>query len=318
MIKTNKNGFTIAEMTVVLLIMCVILAVMAPVMTTRMRPVNQNTPPSIWKYIEGSGTSDIYYGTKNLQRIILGESSVNSTDNARLIINSSDNNPNHLLLKNNSSFAGVLQLGNGNNILLGNLKNSTEPANRSIAIGKNITSTGRNSVSIGYETQVTADYSVAIGSGAKVSSPNTIVLGTNTETVNIPGYLQVQATSYPSDKRLKYVGKESVDGLDKVKKLKVYNYIYKKDAKKVPHVGVLAQDLQKIFPNAVKKGADGFLSIRTDDMFYAVINAVKELDTKISTLIKHDDEKELRIKKLEEENKALNARLKVLESKLNK
>ena len=74
--------------------------------------------------------------------------------------------------------------------------------------------------------------------------------------------------------------------------------------------------MQKVFPNAVKKGSDGFLSIRTDDMFYALINAVKEIDTKISTLLKHDDEKELRIKKLEEQNKALELRIKELENKI--
>lgn len=87
-----------------------------------------------------------------------------------------------------------------------------------------------------------------------------------------------------SDRRLKYVGTESTSGLDKIRQLKVFNYTYKKDDKKVPHVGVIAQDLQKVFPNAVKKGSDGFLTIRKEDMFYALINAVKELDAKITAL----------------------------------
>ena len=112
-----------------------------------------------------------------------------------------------------------------------------------------------------------------------------------------------------SDRRLKYVGKENSDGLAKLRQLKIFNYTFKKDEKKTPHVGVMAQDLQKVFPNAVKKGADGFLTIRMEDMFYAVINAIKELDARVTALEKEN-------KMLKEQNKALDARLKALEAKI--
>ena len=105
-----------------------------------------------------------------------------------------------------------------------------------------------------------------------------------------------------SDRRLKYVGKENTSGLDKIRQLKVFNYTLKIDEKKTPHVGVIAQDLQKIFPDAVKKGVDGFLSIRFEDMFYAMINAIKELDSRITAL--------------EKENAELKKRLEVLEAKI--
>ena len=82
----------------------------------------------------------------------------------------------------------------------------------------------------------------------------------------------------------------------------MFNYTFKKDTTKTPHVGVIAQDLQKVFPNAVKKGADGFLTIRMEDMFYAVINAIKELDSRMTAL--------------EKENKELKARLDRLEAKV--
>ncbi len=103
----------------------------------------------------------------------------------------------------------------------------------------------------------------------------------------------------------------------------VFNYTFKKDEKKTPHVGVIAQDLQKVFPDAVKKGVDGFLTIRFEDMFFAMINAIKELDTRVTTLQKEnqqlteilkqvqDDNKELK-----NDNKKLDARLKVLEEKI--
>ena len=112
-----------------------------------------------------------------------------------------------------------------------------------------------------------------------------------------------------SDRRLKYVGKEITSGLDKIRQLKIFNYTYKKDTTKTPHVGVIAQDLQKVFPNAVKKGADGFLTIRMEDMFYAVINAIKELDAKYQA-------QEKRITAIEKENKELKARLDRLEAKV--
>ena len=103
-----------------------------------------------------------------------------------------------------------------------------------------------------------------------------------------------------SDRRLKYMGKESTSGLDKIKQLKVFNYTFKKDKTKTPHVGVIAQDLQKVFPDAVKKGTDGFLSIRFEDMFYAMINAIKELDLKYQAQEKRINELEARIERLED------------------
>ena len=102
-----------------------------------------------------------------------------------------------------------------------------------------------------------------------------------------------------SDYRLKYVGKEFTSGLDKIRALKVFNYTFKKDKTKEPHVGVMAQDLQKVFPDAVKKGADGFLTIRMEDMFYAVINAVKELDSRVTALEKENAELKVRLERLE-------------------
>ena len=66
---------------------------------------------------------------------------------------------------------------------------------------------------------------------------------------------------------------------------------------------VYAQDLQKVFPNAVMKGEDGFLRIRWEDMFYAMINAIRELDVRTANdttvLKKQNQELEKRIAKLE-------------------
>lgn len=128
-------------------------------------------------------------------------------------------------------------------------------------------------------------------------------------------------TATDSDRRLKYVGTPNNAGLDKIRQLKVFNYVYKKDKAKTPHVGVIAQDLQKIFPDAVMKGEEGFLKIRMEDMFYALINAVKELDAKITELtnqVKILQEQNKYIikqnKQIMQENKEIKARLKALEA----
>ena len=110
-------------------------------------------------------------------------------------------------------------------------------------------------------------------------------------------------SDFPSDRRLKNVGKEFKAGLAELKKLDLYNYTYKEDKNKTPRVGVMAQDLQKIFPDAVIKGEDGFLRIRMEDMFYAVINAVKELDIRTSAQEKKIQELEKRIEELEKKIK---------------
>ena len=122
-----------------------------------------------------------------------------------------------------------------------------------------------------------------------------------------------------SDRRLKNVGDVFHDSLKKIEQLKIYNYTYKNDPEKTPHVGVIAQDLQKVFPNAVMKGEDGFLRIRWDEMFYAMINAIKELDVRTSNdaaaLRKENSELKKQVSAMQYQIKNLEKRLDKLESR---
>ena len=104
--------------------------------------------------------------------------------------------------------------------------------------------------------------------------------------------------------------------MDKIRELKVFNYTFKQDETKEPRVGVIAQDLQKIFPDAVKKGAEGFLTIRMDDMFYAMVNAIKELDARLTALEKENSELKQAVQKMQQDNAKQEARLKALEAKI--
>lgn len=121
-----------------------------------------------------------------------------------------------------------------------------------------------------------------------------------------------------SDRRLKNIGSQSLAGLKEISKLNVYNYIYKNDAKKLPQIGVIAQDLRKVFPNSVLKDQDGYLSIKWDEMFFASINAIKELDKKIVALVKRTTVVESQIAQLENENASLKSQVENLSIRIDK
>ena len=119
-----------------------------------------------------------------------------------------------------------------------------------------------------------------------------------------------------SDIRLKNVGEKFTAGLDEIKQLKVYNFTFKNDVNKLPQVGVMAQDLKTIFPNAVTKGEDGYYRIRWSEMLYAAVNAVKALNSKIEALANKIATDKERIATLKRDNAEMYAKLDKLAEEL--
>ena len=192
----------------------------------------------------------------------------------------------------------------------------------SVAIGYATTAKHNNSIAIGYTATTTASNQIVLGnSKTSVYIPGKLIVGNYSFLgINVPNgtssvWLQATkgtgsyghgwvydseetghafentkdfslstAMSYSSDKRLKDIIGENLDAMDKINRIKVYNYTFKKDDLKTPHVGVIAQELQKVFPNAVTKDENGYLQIRHEDMFFTMINALKELDAKIKQI----------------------------------
>ncbi|MBD5401835.1 hypothetical protein HDR58_03400 [bacterium] len=128
----------------------------------------------------------------------------------------------------------------------------------------------------------------------------------------------IPITPKSSDRRLKNITSKNIAGLKELNKLKVYNYTFKNDEQKLPHVGVIAQDLQKVFPNSVFEGKDGYLRIRWDEMFFTSINAIKELDKKIVALVKRTVNIETQIAQLEKENTSLKSQVDKLSARVDK
>ena len=122
------------------------------------------------------------------------------------------------------------------------------------------------------------------------------------EDIKEPGYLT-------SDARLKNISQQFKGGLAEIKKLNFYHFTFKADELKLPHVGVIAQDLKLVFPNAVSKDQNGFYKIRWDELFFAAINAVKELNSNVNSLVTKINDYNKRVSKLKNDNKLLNAQL---------
>lgn len=87
----------------------------------------------------------------------------------------------------------------------------------------------------------------------------------------------------------------------------------KRDKKKEVLVGVIAQELQKVFPNSVVEGRDGYLRIKRDEIFYACINAIKELNNMFQDIAAKITGLEEKIRILEDQNKINEDKIAALE-----
>lgn len=148
-------------------------------------------------------------------------------------------------------------------------------------------------------------------------SVNMLVKGGNCSTSD--GYPSGNgcANVVSSDIRLKYDLTENNDGLDKILQLKPYNFTYKSNPDE-PQVGVIAQDLQKVFPDAVSKDEKGYLQIRMEDMFYALVNSIKQLAQKVEDIFTKIAQYEKDILTIKSEHKDINKQILVLDKRIKK
>ncbi len=88
-----------------------------------------------------------------------------------------------------------------------------------------------------------------------------------------------------SDKRLKNISGNYDPGLAEIMQLQAirFKYIAKSNlglSTDAEYVGLGAQDVQKVIPEAVTRDDSGYLMLKTDPIFYAMLNAIKELKEK--------------------------------------
>lgn len=129
-----------------------------------------------------------------------------------------------------------------------------------------------------------------------------------------------------SDRRLKTNIKPAKESLKEVRKINVYEYNMKSDSTKTRTIGVIAQELKKIIPNAVEKNPEtGYYSVDASWIVYAMVNAVKELDKKVETIkkgifayMKEYNALLVRVTELEKQVKQLEKENRVLANDINK
>jgi hypothetical protein len=84
-----------------------------------------------------------------------------------------------------------------------------------------------------------------------------------------------------SDRRLKDLSGTFNSGLDEVLKLQPIRYRYKDDngmgiRDREEHVGFVAQEVQKVIPEAVTENSKGYLLVNNDPILWTMLNAIKE------------------------------------------
>jgi hypothetical protein len=92
-----------------------------------------------------------------------------------------------------------------------------------------------------------------------------------------------------SDGRLKNLNGSYHSGLSQVLKLNPVRYRYKSDnamgiRDTDEHVGVVAQDVQRVIPEAVTQNSKGYLLVDNDPIIWSMLNAIKEQQEEIQAL----------------------------------
>jgi hypothetical protein len=86
-----------------------------------------------------------------------------------------------------------------------------------------------------------------------------------------------------SDSRVKYDLKKIENAVDKLKSLSGYTF-KRKDLNGIKDTGLLAQDVRSVLPEVVNENNEGILSIEYAKMMGLIVEAIKELNTKIDLI----------------------------------
>lgn len=95
-----------------------------------------------------------------------------------------------------------------------------------------------------------------------------------------------------SDARLKNIGPTIQNPINKVMALRGVHYTWNAEGRKIglestqPQIGVLAQDVEALFPELVSE-KDGFKLVSYDRLVPVLIEAFKALNEKVENLEKH-------------------------------
>jgi hypothetical protein len=99
-------------------------------------------------------------------------------------------------------------------------------------------------------------------------------------------YLSSGATSWTanSDIRLKNINSHIENAVEKLSTLQTINFSYKDDKFKKQNLGLIAQEVEKIFPELIDKNDDGMLGVRYTELVPVLVKAIQEQQKEINEL----------------------------------
>lgn len=121
----------------------------------------------------------------------------------------------------------------------------------------------------------------------RITSGGNILIGTtsdNGERLFVSGSIRATGSiTANSDLTLKKNLLKIKNALEKVEQINGYTYEFKEDDSK-RHGGVIAQEIDKVFPEIVNTGNDGLMGVEYGNISALLIEAIKEQNTKIKNL----------------------------------
>lgn len=99
-------------------------------------------------------------------------------------------------------------------------------------------------------------------------------------------YLNTGGTSWTtaSDEKLKDISGVIENALEKTASLRAIEYTLKSDPSRMERVGLVAQEVQKVLPQAVSVDPEGYLGVQYTDTIPLLVAAIKELTTRLEAL----------------------------------
>ena len=193
------------------------------------------------------------------------------------------------------------------NVIMGyNAASAAMTGSNNIAIGYtalNATTSGAKNIAIGYQ----AGTSISSGENNVVIGGMDVAAGDGDDQLVISagdgGHFWVKGDSAgscyqgdnasswstTSDKRIKREITDATQGLDAINGIRLRNFRYRQDNPygldpEPPRTGVIAQELEEVFPEAVKENLEGHKTVSVDTINWALLKAVQELSAKVEAL----------------------------------
>jgi hypothetical protein len=154
-----------------------------------------------------------------------------------------------------------------------------------------------------------------VTSGTNIYNTNTGNVGIGTAApaykLDVTGDLRITGVPYrnggdsawivPSDERLKDILGQYPYGINEILKLNPVRFRYKQNnpmkiSSEKEYIGLIAQDVQKVIPEAVEKGEKGYFNFNSSPVIWAMLNAIKEQQQEIDRLKARIDRLETKVK----------------------